>query len=81
MTSIDLKLDLPDKLASQAAAAGLLAPRELEKLIRAEIKRQAGERLITGARKAVAAGSKPMSMKALQDVVDEVRVDRRNSRG
>jgi hypothetical protein len=81
MTTVDLTLKLPDKLLSQVEAAGLLAPRELARLLRAEIKRQAGQRIIEGAERALAAGSQPMSMREVQSIVDEVRKERRNQRG
>lgn len=80
MTSIDLKLNLPKRLAEQADAAGLLAPRELTRMIRAEIKRQAAAELVAAGNRAAAAGSKPMSMREIQQIVDEVRNERRAKR-
>jgi hypothetical protein len=80
MTSIDLTLNLPDELAAQAEAAGLLSPRELARLLRAEIKRKAAAELVAGANRAAAAGSKPMSLREIQKIVDEVRSERRAGR-
>ena len=80
MTSIDLTLNLPDDLAAQAEAAGLLSPRKLARLLRAEIKRQAAAELVAGANRAAAAGSKPMPMREIQEIVDEVRRERRAKR-
>jgi hypothetical protein len=73
MTKVDLTLNLPDELAARAEAAGLLSSRELARLLRAEIKRQAAAELVAGANRAAAASSKPMSMREIQDEVDAVR--------
>ncbi|MEY2925794.1 MAG: hypothetical protein RL367_271 [Pseudomonadota bacterium] len=75
MTSINLTLDLPDSLAREAEAAGLLSPRAVAQLLRDGVRRKAAERLLAGAARASAAGSKPMSMAALQREVDAVRRD------
>jgi hypothetical protein len=80
MTFIDIKLELPDKLATQAEAAGLLSPRELERILRAEIKRVAARQLASGACRALDAGSKPMSMQALQREIIAVRAEQRAAR-
>jgi hypothetical protein len=40
MSSIELKLDLPDGLAREAKANGLLTPEAIESLLRAEIRRR-----------------------------------------
>lgn len=40
MVSLDITLTLPDELAQQAHAKGLLTPQSLEQLIRAEVTRQ-----------------------------------------
>ncbi|OGG46650.1 MAG: hypothetical protein A3F84_24085 [Candidatus Handelsmanbacteria bacterium RIFCSPLOWO2_12_FULL_64_10] len=34
MTTLELKLNLPDRLAQEAQAAGLLTPEELERIVR-----------------------------------------------
>lgn len=73
MTEIDLKLDLPDSVAREAKAAGLLSPRAVARLLREEIRRRAIERLRAGAARASAAGSKPLSMAEIQEEVEAVR--------
>jgi hypothetical protein len=79
MTAIDLTLSLPDSIAQEAKASGLLAPRKLAQLVRAEMRRQAAERLRVGAERATRAGSKPMSLVAIQREVDDVRAARKRS--
>lgn len=77
MTFIDLKLELPDSLAREAEAAGLLSPRAIARLLREGVRRKAAKRLLEGAARATAAGSKPMSMAEVQREVSEVRKARR----
>ena len=43
MTSIEIQL--PDKLAEDAQAAGLLTPEAIERLLREQLRKQAGEAL------------------------------------
>jgi hypothetical protein len=77
MTKVDLTLDLPDRVAREAEAAGLLSAAAIARLVRAEIRRQAAERLLAGAGRVKAAGIKPMSMAEIQAEVDAVRKARR----
>jgi len=77
MTKIDLSLDLPANVAREAGKEGLLSPHAIARLLRAEIKRRAAQRLIDGAARATAAGSVPMSMAEIQKEVDAVRKARR----
>ena len=46
MTELELKLSLPDRIASQAKAAGLLTSEAIERLVRQAIRKAAAERLI-----------------------------------
>lgn len=78
MTKIDLTLDLPDRVARDARDAGLLSPRAMARLLRAEIRRQAAGRLLSGAARAGAASSSPLSMVELQREIDAVRRKRRS---
>jgi hypothetical protein len=77
MTKVDLTLDLPDRVAREAEAAGLLSAAAIARLVRAEIRRQAAERLLAGAARVKAAGIKPMPMAEIQAEVDAVRKARR----
>ena len=73
MTTLELKLTLPDRLAREAQAAGLLTPEALSKLLKDALRRHAGLALLAGAAQSTAAGSKPMSMKVIQSEVNAVR--------
>ena len=80
MTTLELKLELPERLAREAEAAGLLTSKALSRLLKDEMQRLAAQQLLTGARRASESGSKPLSMKAIQAEVSEVRKARRAGR-
>lgn len=77
MTEIDLKLDLPDSVAREAKAAGLLSPRAVARLLREEIRRRAFRRIAEGAQRVRDAGVPALSMEDIQREVDAVRKARR----
>lgn len=77
MTTLEVKLDLPDGLAREAQAAGLLTPKALSQLLKDAMQRRAAQSLLAGAARATATGSKPLSMKAIQTEVNSVRQARR----
>lgn len=77
MTTLEVTLDLPDRLAREAQAAGMLTPRALSRLLKEAMQRRAAQSLLAGAARATAAGSKPLSMKAIQAEVNAVRRARR----
>lgn len=81
MTTLELKLNLPDRLAREAQAAGLLTPEALAQLLKDAMRRRAGQALLAGAARATAAGSKPMSMKEIQAEVNAVRRTRKPRAG
>jgi hypothetical protein len=75
--SIMIKLDLPDSVAAEAKAKGLLDPRKLTQLVEREIQldkpmrdfRQMVEQMR-------AYPDEPMTMDEIQAVVNEVRAER-----
>jgi hypothetical protein len=77
MTRLELQLDLPDQLAREAQAAGLLTPKALRGLLRDAMQRRAAQELLAGAKRASDAGSKPLSMRQIQAEVNAVRRDKR----
>lgn len=77
MTTLELKLNLPDRLAREARAAGLLTPEALAQLLDEAMRRRAAQALGAGAARATAAGSEPMPMDEIQKEVDAVRRKRR----
>lgn len=79
MTTLELKLNLPDRLAREAQAAGLLTPEALSDLLKDAMRRRAAQALLAGAERASKAGSKPLSMDEIQSEVNAVRRTRRSS--
>lgn len=49
MTTLDLKLSLPDQLRKEAEEAGLLSPKAIERLLREEIRRRRVDNLFAAA--------------------------------
>lgn len=80
MTTLELKVNLSDRLAREAQAAGLLTPRALADLLKDAMRRHAAQTLLAGAARATAAGSKPLSMDEIQAEVAAVRKTRRGRR-
>jgi hypothetical protein len=81
MTTLEVKLDLPDRLAREALAAGLLTPKALRDMVKDAMQRRAAQTLLAGAQRASAAGSKPLSMKEIQAEVNTVRRERKTKGG
>jgi hypothetical protein len=76
MTTV--QLTLPDDLAQQAKAAGLLTPEALERMLAAALRRrQAVDELLKVADRVEAAGIPPMSMEEINAEVKAARAERR----
>lgn len=73
MSTRELKLDLPERLAKDAEAAGLLTPKAMTRLLKEEMRRQAAQQLLAGAAHATTVGSRPRSLRQLQAEVEAVR--------
>jgi hypothetical protein len=73
MTTLQVTLDLPDRLAREAQAVGLLTPQALSRLLKGAMRRRAGQALLAGAARATQAGSRPLSMRLIQAEVNAVR--------
>lgn len=79
MTTLEVRLDLPDQLALEAKAAGLLTPKVLARLLKDAIRRRAAQSLLAGAARATAAGSRPLAIREIQAEVAAVRRARRGA--
>lgn len=75
MTTVTL--NLPDTLAAEANAAGLLAPEAIEQLLREGLRRKAIDGLFAAADKLAAADFPPMTMDEIQAEVNAVRKARK----
>jgi hypothetical protein len=71
-----IQVELPDAIAQDAQAAGLLAPEELERLLsHALSRRRAADDLLSIADEVAAAGIEPMSMDEITAEVKAARED------
>ena len=77
MTTLELTLNLPDELANKAQAAGLLSPEGIEKLLREQLRRQAGQELRVMIDRARDTGVPPMTEEEVQAEIDAYRAERR----
>ena len=77
MTTLELKVDLPDSLANEAKAAGLLTPMAIERLLREAIRRKAFDDFLTVADRVEAADVPPLSMEEINAEIKAYRQERR----
>jgi hypothetical protein len=75
---MELTVNLPDTLAKEAKAAGLLTPEAIERLLREAVRRKAVDELFEAADRLAAANLPPMTMEEIQAEVDAVRKARRD---
>ncbi len=80
MTTLELTLNLPDDLAQRAKDAGLLSNEAIEKLLREQLRRQAGEELRTMLDRVQSTGT-PMTEDEVQAEIDTYRAEKRAKRG
>ena len=77
MTTLELKLNLPDGLAKEAASMGLLDPDSLQALLREAVRNRRIAKLTEARKKIAAAGIPPMTMEEIQAEIDADRAERR----
>lgn len=78
MTTLELKLILPDRLAQDAAQMGLLSPDSLQTLLREAVRSRRIAQLALARQRVAEAGVEPMSLDEIQEEVDAVRAERHN---
>jgi len=74
---MELTVNLPDSLANEAKAAGLLTAEAIEKLLREAVRRKAVDELFETMDRIADANLAPMTMEEIQVEVDAVRRARR----
>lgn len=77
MTTLELRIDLPDQLAREVQAAGLLKPEALEQLLRDAMRRKAVNELFEAADRLAGAEFPPMTLDEIQQEVNAVRQQRK----
>ncbi len=81
MTTFKVKVVLPDPLAAEAQAAGLLAPEQLERMLREALRAKRVEKL-AAAREVLAANPlPPMTPEEIQAEIDAYRAEVRRAAG
>ena len=77
MTTLELKLTLPDKLAREATAIGLTTPQAITALIRAEVRRrQQVDRLFAAADHLAALDIPPLTTEEVEAEIHAASADR-----
>ena len=77
MTTLEVKLDLPDSLAKEAQQAGLLTPQALETMLSEAVRSRRRARLMEARRNIAAAGVAPLTMDEIQAEIEADRAERR----
>lgn len=73
MTTLEVKLTLPDPLAAEAKAAGLLSPQELERLVREALQARKVQALAAARTKLASNPLPPLTTDEIQDEIDAYR--------
>lgn len=79
MTTLELKLNLPDRLAQDARKMGLLNPDSLQTLLREAVRNRRIAQLALARQRVAEAGIAPMSLEEIQAEVGAHRAERRNT--
>jgi len=77
MTKLQVKLELPDPLAKEAANMGLLEPQALQALLREAVRKRRIARLAEARLKIAASDTPPMTMEEIQVEIEANRTERR----
>jgi hypothetical protein len=78
MTTLEVKLKLPDTLASQAKAAGLLNSEAIGKLLADALRSNAFDEFLSTAEPVEAAGVAPLSPEEIEAEIKAYRAERRS---
>lgn len=81
MTTLEVKLDLPDALAVEVKRMGLLDPANLQTLLRDAVRSRRLAKLAEARQNIAAAGIAPLTMEEIQAEVEADRSERRPATG
>lgn len=79
MTTLEVKLNLPDQIAQQAKRAGLLNGRAIERLIEEAVQREAGKKLLDAMQRLSDANVPPLTEEDIAEAVKAARAARKGS--
>ena len=77
MCALELKVVLPDSLAREAEASGLLTSQAIESLLRAEMHRRRVDKLFDAADRLSAMDAQPLTAAELEAKIQAARAQRR----
>jgi hypothetical protein len=80
MATLEFTVTLPEGLAREAEAIGLLQPAALERVLREEIRRRQQERLFADADRLAALDQAPMTEAEVAAEIQAARAERRSGR-
>jgi hypothetical protein len=81
MTTLDIKLSLPEPLATEAARMGLLEPESLRAPLADAVRTKRLARLAEARARIAAAGIEPLSMEDIEAEIAADRAEQRAARG
>lgn len=81
MTTVEIKLSLPESVAKQAQAAGLLSPEAIEQLIADALRTKAFDQFLSVADRVEAAGIPPMTLEEIEAEIQAYRQERGRNGG
>lgn len=81
MTTLEVKLDLPESLAKEAQQAGLLTPQALETMLRERLRAQHVAELREAVKQMVTSGGTPMTMEEIEAEIQAYCEERRRASG
>ncbi len=76
MTTLEFTLTLPDNLAREAQAAGLLTPETFERLLREEVRRRRVDELFEAADRLAALNVPPLTDAEIEAEIQAARAER-----
>jgi hypothetical protein len=79
MTEFDIKLVLPESLALEAEANGLLTPKAIESLLRSEIRRRRVNDLFDAADRLSTLDAQPLTPEEVEAEIEAVRKSKRGT--
>lgn len=81
MKTLQVKLELPDPLAAEAQAVGLLAPEQLERMLREALRAKRVEKLAAVRDVLITNPLPPMTPEEIQAEIDAYRAEVRRAAG
>ncbi len=79
MASIDVELNIPDGLAEEARALGLLEPEALAAILREEVRKRRVEQLFQSADRLASSEGPPLTAAEIEAEIQAARTQRRNA--